>query len=455
MTDRPINAVMGVRSDWPQLVAIINKGLAAISETERNAVYAKWNDILGVGSPQVALTAENRAWLMAHPRIVLGSDASWVPLVMVDENGNVQGIDADFIALLNQKLGTNIILKTGRWADMVDQARTRRIDGLATSAPSEERRKHFLFSNTYAPLFKYIYTRADRDFGIQRLQDLAGRRVSVQKGNIFEYKLLDGIPEVEIVQSEDRNHAMNALIRGEVDAVISGPSLYYNMMANEIAAIKIQHVVHERPLRLVYSIRRDWPELVSILNKGLAAITEAEKIQTFQKYTANILWQKVPFVWFTEEEARWLEKNNTVRVGITELPPFILAGDGRRPTGIAIDILDLIAQRTGLHFRYDDFLNSWGDSTEILKNRKGPDLIQRVGSRAKFDDAMLNSKEYMRTPPGRFHRAELSARSWHPGSFWSNRQCQTRVPPASADFTQVFPDQTPCFRDGTGGPEIR
>lgn len=72
MTDRPINAVMGVRSDWPQLVAIINKGLAAISETERNAVYAKWNDILGVGSPQVALTAENRAWLMAHPRIVLG-----------------------------------------------------------------------------------------------------------------------------------------------------------------------------------------------------------------------------------------------------------------------------------------------------------------------------------------------------------------------------------------------
>ncbi|WP_163340543.1 transporter substrate-binding domain-containing protein [Desulfopila sp. IMCC35008] len=398
MADRPINAVMGVRSDWPQLVAIINKGLAAISSAERNAIYAKWNGGPNVTSPQVALSAEERGWLKKHPRIILGTNAAWTPLVMVDENGSVQGIDAEFISLLNQKLGTNIILKAGKWTDLVDQAKARRIDGLASSASVKERREHFLFSNTYAPLFKYIYTRADQDFGIQHLQDLIGRRVAVQKGNIFEKKILGNISNVKVIQTKDHNDAVDKLIRGEVDAMLAGPSVYYNSLANKIAAIKIQHVVHERPLRLVYSIRKDWPELVGILNKGLKAITEAEKLQIFQKYAENIPWKDVPFIGFTEEETEWIKKNQTMRVGITDMPPFMFSGNDRRTVGITIDILDLIAQRTGLHFRYDDYFNLWDESLEIIENPIEPDLIQRTGISVGFDDVMLNSSGYMRSP---------------------------------------------------------
>lgn len=38
----PVNGVMGVRSDWPELVSILNKALANFSQEERNALYSKW-----------------------------------------------------------------------------------------------------------------------------------------------------------------------------------------------------------------------------------------------------------------------------------------------------------------------------------------------------------------------------------------------------------------------------
>ena len=36
------NLYFAVRNDWPELVTIINKGLASISEKEREAIKQKW-----------------------------------------------------------------------------------------------------------------------------------------------------------------------------------------------------------------------------------------------------------------------------------------------------------------------------------------------------------------------------------------------------------------------------
>jgi hypothetical protein len=42
---------------------------------------------------------------------------------------------------------------------------------------------------------------------------------------------------------------------------------------------KIAYVIHEHPLPLVFSVRKDWPEFRSILDKGLASIPDAESQQ--------------------------------------------------------------------------------------------------------------------------------------------------------------------------------
>jgi PAS domain S-box-containing protein len=246
------------------------------------ALYAP----LAAANKRVALTDAERAWIKAHPRIVLGADASWTPYVVVGEGGVVRGLDADYIALLNNKLGTQIELRVGKWVDMVAAARARKIDGLATSAPLQQRRNHFLFSDSYFTTYKYIVIRKDADFTVRSPQDLAGRKVAVIRGNAFERKFLEKIGNIDIVESSSNRDHIKHLLEGKVDAALGGNNFPYLLSSDEKDQIKVAYLIKDRPLHLVYSIRKDWPMLVTILNKALASISEEEHQAIEQKWVA-------------------------------------------------------------------------------------------------------------------------------------------------------------------------
>jgi ABC-type amino acid transport substrate-binding protein len=150
--------------------------------------------------PIINLTAEERAWLKAHPKIVFGLDASWKVAAKVDKDGALRGYDVDFLRLINKKSGTNIQLKRGTWPDLVEQAKAHEIDGLASSAALEERRADFLFTKSYMEFKEYVYTSRTADFKIDELQDLKGRRVAIQKENVFGRNIAETIEDVTIVE---------------------------------------------------------------------------------------------------------------------------------------------------------------------------------------------------------------------------------------------------------------
>src|SRR6266496_1610646 len=59
------------------------------------------------GGPDAAatLTAEERAWLAAHPVIRLAPHPDYAPVEFFDEQGRYRGITADYFALFEQRLG--------------------------------------------------------------------------------------------------------------------------------------------------------------------------------------------------------------------------------------------------------------------------------------------------------------------------------------------------------------
>ena len=95
---------MGIRSDWPQLASILNKGLASLSVEEIDAIYRKW--LIAPEQKQlITLNAEEQAWLAAHPDITLGSGI-YPPWDFIDEaTGQPEGIAPDYINLIGSKLG--------------------------------------------------------------------------------------------------------------------------------------------------------------------------------------------------------------------------------------------------------------------------------------------------------------------------------------------------------------
>jgi CheY-like chemotaxis protein len=105
------------------------------------------------------LTPAERAWLAEHPEIVLGVGEEWAPAVVKDANGQFSGFAFEHIALLNRKLGTNFRLQAGPWPALVEQAETRYLAGLTLSAPLEQRKAHFLFTQTFHAVQYFIYRR--------------------------------------------------------------------------------------------------------------------------------------------------------------------------------------------------------------------------------------------------------------------------------------------------------
>ena len=51
----------------------------------------------------------------------------------------------------------------------------------------------------------------------------------------------------------------------------------------------------------------------------------------------------------TEAEHAWLARNHTVRVRAADFPPFIFSGANHTVTGISVEYLNLIADRTGIN----------------------------------------------------------------------------------------------------------
>jgi len=102
---------------------------------------------------KIKLTDQERAFLSAHPIIRIGTDETWEPYISRTPSGELTGFDVDILTLINNIAGTNIEIVTGKWKELVEKAKNREIDGLATSTSLESRKPYFNFSKTYVSEF--------------------------------------------------------------------------------------------------------------------------------------------------------------------------------------------------------------------------------------------------------------------------------------------------------------
>ncbi|MBU4577058.1 MAG: transporter substrate-binding domain-containing protein, partial [Proteobacteria bacterium] len=53
----------------------------------------------------IALSPQEKAWLRDHPVIRVAQDPGWPPIEFVDEQGKPSGMAADYLKLIQQRLG--------------------------------------------------------------------------------------------------------------------------------------------------------------------------------------------------------------------------------------------------------------------------------------------------------------------------------------------------------------
>ena len=149
----------------------------------------------------INLTEEEKAWLKAHPVIRMGYDPNFPSLEFIDDSGNYVGVVADYIKILNERLGLNIkpAPNINNWPIANEKGKTKELDIFPVITPSLERKDYWLFSDIYLEYYNVIITRDDYP-SVTGLESFFGKNISVPSGYVSYELIKNNHPKIKLVE---------------------------------------------------------------------------------------------------------------------------------------------------------------------------------------------------------------------------------------------------------------
>jgi len=230
----------------------------------------------------IPLTPEETAWIDQHHtvRVRIGNAP---PLMMA--HGKIQGIAIDYLTQIFNRhhiAFTYVSPSEVTWPQALEYIRQHDVvDMVPTAKITEERKTQMLFTDEYIFAPWVIFTRSDGEF-ISSMDDLKGKTVSVQEGYVMHEKLKENYPEIKlkVAPAHLKDFALipvTDLSTGVVDAYIGNLLMTtYLIQTMGYTNIKVAAPTPFDNHNQAMAIRNDWPELVGIINKSLAAMTPEE-----------------------------------------------------------------------------------------------------------------------------------------------------------------------------------
>jgi polar amino acid transport system substrate-binding protein len=338
---------------------------------------------------KLTLSAEEKSFINKHPTIVLGTDKSWEPYVIVLPDGEMSGYDAEILEKINQRTGANFTLAVGKWSEMQSKAEAYEIDGLSTGTAATKRASYLNFSTPYLTLQKSVFVSTGNPHAIEKPEDLQIKTLVIQKGNLADIKLAEQYKNSHILYVDTVAELFSALSTGAADATFgNGATLY---LANKLG-MPYLHIAFHLPqqLDLVFGVRKDWPAAISILNKALSTLSPHEKthIQTkwFSAQTVSAINRKKNELILTADEKHLINQAPNIRmcVGPNWLP-FTAINKDQTYQGVTADLMSIISKRLSTNFTLIP-TSQWSESITLMKE-KSCDIITAITpteARAEF-----------------------------------------------------------------------
>jgi two-component system sensor histidine kinase EvgS len=237
----------------------------------------------------VAFTAEERAWIAAHPVVRVGQDATYPPYAFSDAQGNLVGIDLDYLAHIARRTGLHFQNEVREdWPHVLAEFKAGKLDVLMSLGYLRDRESFLIYSQPYGFAPDVLVTRDDTAH-LFDLSELNGRRVGIVSGyDTLRAELLDAAPSAIPVEYPSTEAAMVALARGEVYGTLADVvNAAYLVKTRRLTNLRLGSVVGKSgtsEIRL--GVRKDLPVLARIIDKALADISPAERHEISNRWVA-------------------------------------------------------------------------------------------------------------------------------------------------------------------------
>ncbi len=232
----------------------------------------------GKGVSRDLLSPEERRWLTENQgRIVLGVETNSAPLVFLDPQGQPTGLAHDHLVLLEAKLGVRFQRRPLATLDeLLEQTRSGGIQVVNAVMETPLRAEFLSFTKPFLFLPNVILVRKDRPGTLQE-EDLRGLRVSLVRGFATTERLTDKpLGLVPDLVPDDLTGILNVSFGHSDAGVFDLATASYLIHKNGITNLRMAGETG-RGMQLSMATPKNQPQLLQILEKGLGAITQAER----------------------------------------------------------------------------------------------------------------------------------------------------------------------------------
>ena len=269
-----------VREGDRETLALLNEGLALVmADGTYRHLHAKWFAALELPSTH---------------RIVIGGDDNYPPFEYIDKSGRPAGYNVDLTRAIARELGLDIEIRLGPWADIRNALARGEIDALQGMFYSPQRDLTFDFTPPHTINHCVGVVRKTEGPPPAAIDDLAGKRIVVQRGDIMNDFLVENGLGGQISLVDTQEDALRELAQGRYDcALVSRLTAFYWIKKEGWKNL----TVGSRPLLSAgycYAVPQNHKALLAELGEGLKIIEETGEYRRIYKKWMGIYEDPAP-----------------------------------------------------------------------------------------------------------------------------------------------------------------
>ncbi len=315
LEDNPFS--FALRRDNPGLLRMVNAALVAIPASVRMTILQRWSaDGPQINNPwHFKPTAGELRWMIEHPRIKVAINDQFMPLSFVDEQGELKGLVADLLATLSVRTGIEFeAVRAHSVLEVVALVKSGKADMLGGITRSTALENKLTFTRPYL-ITPFVLTTPIGPDGPQTLDDMAGLRVALVRGNALREFIVQNHPNITVVDADNAAAALEMVAKGKADAAISTLASARFLVSRRFAKqLKITSTVGTQPEQIGFATADDNPHLSAILSKALLSLTPGDMSELSSRWRTDT----------SPVESFWLRNRAEIIQGFTIAAALLL-----------------------------------------------------------------------------------------------------------------------------------
>ncbi|UEP49799.1 response regulator [Burkholderia ambifaria] len=231
--------------------------------------------VLGWASDAPHFTAEEKAWIAAHPIVRTRVDQNWRPFEF-RERGRIVGVVPSYLDAISRISGLRFEYVDGMsWSGSYDALMSGKIDMVPDVSKTSDVSKYRDGTILSHPYFvgTMLVVASERLNQFVDFRNLAGRRIAIKGNGELEYAIRNSGLPVTLMTYDDERDALAAVADGKADVAVGPDMSILPLLRRQFEGeLFVSGGLPDRPYALAMATRGDMPLLASILDKSLAAI---------------------------------------------------------------------------------------------------------------------------------------------------------------------------------------